>query len=323
MFLDQVRKTIHRYDLIEQEDSLVIGISGGPDSVTLLYALNGLKKEFKLKLYPCHFDHMLRADSIDDRKFCEALCFKMKLPIITGSADVAKMIQDGGSTEEIARQARFRFFFSTARKVKAKKIALGHNLDDQAETVLMRIIRGAGLYGISGIMPKRNMHGFLIIRPLIEIRRKQITAFLRKKRIASRTDPSNLTDLYLRNRLRNNLLPLLKAEYNPKIEFALSNLAESASLDYDYLVKQSQKQIKRFGKKIPIKDFLRLHRSIQRLVLRLSIEDLSGSMRRITSVHIREIEDMILNRPANSIVDLPSKIFAVKKQGYFTFSAKT
>lgn len=316
--LKRVKETIKKHNLINKGDKILIGVSGGPDSVMLLYLLNSFKKELSLTLHIAHLDHMLRKDSYKDRRFVEELSGKLKLPISCTQINV-KELSNHGSQEEIARNIRLSFFFKTAAQIKAKKIALGHNLDDQAETVLMRLLRGSGLYGLSGILPKRSIACYEIIRPLIEIKRKEIESFLKTRRISVRRDPSNLRDIYLRNRIRNNLLPLLEKEYNKNTKGVLSNFAESAGYDYDYLCKTAKKIASRWGVKISIVKFLKLHPAIQRLVLRLNIERTKGNIRRISFQHIREIEDMILNRPENSIVNLPQGLSVIKKGAYISF----
>jgi len=318
MILDKVRNTIKKYNLINRNDKIVIAVSGGPDSVALLYLLNSLKKEFKLTLHIAHLDHMLRNDSYGDAEFVKKLAEKFRLPLALTQINV-KELSRKGSLEEIARNARLGFLFKVAREIKADKIALGHHLDDQAETVLMRILRGSGLYGLAGISPKRNIAGYQIIRPLIEIRRKEVEAFLKRRKIKPRLDSSNLEDLYLRNRVRNRLIPLLEKGYNKNIKEVLSNMAENVGYDYDYLIHAAHIAMKRLGPKVNLKKLLKLHPAIQRLVLRLNISRLQGDTRRITFQHIRETEDLILNRPVNSIVDLPKGVSVVKRKKHLYF----
>ena len=209
--LKKVKETIKKYGLIAPGDAILIGVSGGPDSVVLLCILNNLKKELKLKLHVAHLDHMLRTDSASDAEFVRKLCQRFKLPFTLGKINV-KAQANKGSLEESARNIRLDFLFKTAKAIKAKKIALGHNFDDQSETVLMRICRGTGLYGLCGILPIREISGFRIIRPLLEIRRAQIESYLKAKGIKPRRDSSNSSDLYLRNKIRNRLMPLLEKE---------------------------------------------------------------------------------------------------------------
>ncbi|OGX15868.1 MAG: tRNA lysidine(34) synthetase TilS [Omnitrophica WOR_2 bacterium RBG_13_41_10] len=318
MIQKQVKTTIKNYRLINKGDKIIIGVSGGPDSVALVYVLNSLRRDLKLKLHIAHLDHMLRKGSSEDRKFVEGLAQRLNLPVTCARINIRE-IAAGGSLEEIARNARLGFLFKVAKDNKANKIALGHNLDDQAETVLMRILRGSGLYGLSAILPKREIADFQIIRPLIETKRKEIEAFLRQKRIKPRLDVSNQQDLYLRNRIRNKLLPFLEKEYNQNIKEILSNMAQIVASDYDYLNRSALRIIKDTGSKINIKQFIRLHPAIQRIVLRLMIARKKGNMRRITFQHTKEIEDLILNRPVNSIVDLPQGLSVVKKNGHIAF----
>ena len=318
MILDKVKTTIKKYNLINRNDKIVIGVSGGPDSVALLYLLNSLKREFKLKLHIAHLDHMLRKDSGKDKEFVLALAKRLKLPVTTAQINV-KALASHGSIEEIARNARLGFLFKAAKDIGAEKIALGHNLDDRAETVLMRLLRGAGLSGLSAISPKKDIAAYRIIRPLIEIRRKDIELFLKKKKIKARIDASNAQDIYLRNKIRHKLLPLLEREYNPNIKEILSNTSDTVAQDYDYLTKVAEKFMREVKTKIELKKFSKLHTSIRRLVLRAMIARVKGDTRRITLQHIKELEDLILNRPADSLVDLPKGVFVVKKKNALQF----
>ncbi len=292
---------------------MLIGVSGGPDSLALLYLLLYFKKEFDLKLHIAHFDHMLRKDSASDRKFVEKIARKLNIPVTSEKIDIS-LLAKNGSIEEICREARLAFFFKTAKNINADKIALGHNLDDQAETVLMRLLRGSGLYGLSGIIPKKKIYGFTIVRPLLEVKRKEITAFLKKKKIHPRIDSSNSQDIYFRNKIRNKLIPLLEKNYNRNIKEILSNTAESLANDYDFLNQVTLKTSARLKPAINLKKLNRIHPAIQRMVLRGKICQLKGNTRTIAFKHIREIEDLILNRPINSLVDLPGNI-RVKKTG--------
>ncbi len=297
---------------------MLVGVSGGPDSVTLLYLLKSLSVSLGLKLRIAHLNHMLRKDSSRDAEFVRLLGLKLGIPVTIGKIDIKK-ISPKGSLEENARNARLEFLFKTAQKMRSKKIALAHNLDDQAETVLMRILRGTGLYGLSGILPKRRFGGFEIIRPLIRVQRKEVESFLKRNKIDVRIDKTNGKDIFLRNKLRNRLIPLLEKEYNPKIKGALSNMSEVISLDYDYLNQSALRKVKGKKGEIKLADYAKFHPAIQRLVLRLTISELQGSIRRITLTHINEIEDLIANRPVNSVVDLPKGISVVKKKSTIGF----
>ncbi|MCU0665950.1 MAG: tRNA lysidine(34) synthetase TilS [Candidatus Omnitrophica bacterium] len=313
MVIEQLKKTSQRYRLINKNDKILVGVSAGPDSSALLRALVEIAPFWGLKLHLAHLDHALRPDSYKDRKLAEKLAKKYGLKITT--ARIAAKNIPRNNIEETARNARLKFLFETARKNHINKIALGHNLDDQAETVLMRIIRGTGLYGLRGILPKRQLHGFTIIRPLVETSRKDIRIFLKNNRIPFRIDKTNAEDKYLRNRLRKQLIPLLEQKYNRNIKSALRTLAVNAETDHDYLYEKAKKIVSN-RKTVEIANFVRLHPAMQNLVIRLLIENLKGDTRRIAACHIHEIVDTVYNRPNNSIVDLPAGIAAVKKSGY-------
>jgi tRNA(Ile)-lysidine synthase len=321
VIIDTVKNTIKKYGLLQKYETILIGISGGPDSVCLLYILNSLKQDLKLKLHAVHIDHMLRKDSKKDLEYVQDLCNRLKIPLKSARINVQSLAQKG-SLEEAARNVRLDFFFKTAKVIKADAVALGHNLDDQAETVLMRILRGSGLAGLSGILPKRNILGFQVIRPLIEVKRREIETFLKKRRIKARIDSTNSEDIYFRNRIRHKLLPLLEKEYNGNIKELLANMAESVALDYDYLAQATEKIAKNSKTRFSLNKLGSLHPALKRLIFRSAIAALKGDTRRLTFQHIREIEDLLLNRPSGSIVNLPRNVCARKKKNCLEFYLK-
>lgn len=312
---NQFLKTSSRLDLINNHDQILVGVSGGPDSVCLLYLLNSIKKKFNLCLHIAHLDHGLRKDSNEDRLFIEKLAKKLNLPCTSEKIPVKKINQK--SLEETAREVRYNFFFKVAKKYSLNKIAVGHNLDDQAETILMRIIRGTGLEGMSAISPKKQIHAFMIIRPLIEIKRKDIEKYLRQIKVIPKQDYTNKDIKFFRNRVRKNLLPALE-KYNPNIKDTLANLAQTLSLDFDYLNNQANRVLNKAARisknliKINLDIFKTAHPALQSLVVRNAIEHLTGSKRRIEFKHLKEIQELIVLRPVNSIVNLPKKICVIK-----------
>jgi tRNA(Ile)-lysidine synthase len=324
--IKQVRETIRRYNLLNRNDKIVVGVSGGPDSVALILILNSLRKELKLVLHIAHLDHQLREDSYQDKIFVESLARKLNLPFTWGRIDITSR---KGSIEEIAREARLKFLFSLAKKVGAHKIALGHNQDDQAETVLMRLIRGTGLFGLASILPKRKIDNWTIIRPLIETSRKTIESYLKRRKVKARIDSSNKDLVFFRNRIRNQLIPELIKDYNPNTREVLASLAQVAACDYDYLENTAIKTLRRIkrpltknryrftrGSRLNLNKLSRLHPAIQRLVLRLSIAQIRGTTRRLSFRHIKEIGELISCRPINSIVDLPDSVSVLKDKKY-------
>lgn len=322
MLIDNVKKTIRKFGLLKNGDRVIAGVSGGPDSIALLLILKSLSKQIGFTIHVCHLDHMLRKESAGDAAFVRKLCDKLSVPVTIEKVQSGRLSAKG-SVEELARNARLDLFRRVAKKIRATKTALGHNLDDQAETVLMRLIRGSGATGLSGMAAKRDLEGLTIIRPLIETRRFQIERFLRGKRITPRLDRSNFEDIYLRNRLRNQLLPLLEKKYNSKIKEALCNTAQMAAYENDYLENAAMSAARKLGARVPLNKFAKLHPAIKKIVLRLKFKEIKGNTRTLTFKHIEEIEDMIQNRPVNSIVDLTSGISVIKKKDCFFFYIRT
>jgi tRNA(Ile)-lysidine synthase len=319
--IDKIKYAIKKDSLVDTGNRVVVGVSGGADSVCLLYLLDGLKKDLKISLHIAHLDHGLRKESKKDAKFVKNLARKLNIPATFKRIDVARTSKKL-SVEEAARNTRLAFLLKVSGKVRAEKIALAHNFDDQAETVLMRILRGAGLYGLSAILPKRKMAGVSIIRPLLNIRRSEIEGFLKSKAISFCTDKTNNDEAYFRNKIRHSLLPLLEKAYNKNIREILFNLAQSAGSDYDYLKYVAKHSLKGSKTRLQLRSLVKLHPSIMRLKLREAVSFLQGDTRRITFKHIQELEDLILKRPQGSIVDLPKGISAKKKQEMLIFYSR-
>lgn len=324
-FKQRTLQTIKKFKMFKRGDRVLVGFSGGPDSLALVYVLNSLRKELGISLHLAHLNHMLRQnESKRDMGFSKKIAERLNLPIDCKCVDI-KSLAKKGSLEEIARKQRQKFFINLAKKHCLQKIALGHNQDDQAETVLMRIIRGSGLYGLSAILPLRAIDGHTFARPLIDISRAQINAYLKRIKVKPRIDTSNLESVFFRNRIRNRLLPILESEFNKNARSSLANLAQVVSLDYEYLVRQAQRSLKRVvllrSKSLHIdsKKFSKLHISMQRMLLRLCISHLAGNLRRFDYRHWQELEDLVQSRPLGSIVDLPSAISVSKQEKSLRF----
>lgn len=328
MMLSKAEKTISKFQMLKSKDKIVVAVSGGADSVALLYLLNKLKKKWRLELCIAHLNHRLRSEESDsDGDFVKQLARRLKLEINYASVDVADTAKKNKlSIEEAARKERYNFLLQVAEEKSASKIALGHSRDDQSETVLMRFLRGSGMSGLRGIPATREIDKFLIVRPLIEVSRKEILQFLSARDISFRTDSSNLSNVYFRNKIRNQLLPLLEKDFNLNIKELLVNFAENMSEDFDFLEEVGRKAFKALRSssiskevKINHKKLLATHTALQKLVVRLAIKELKGDTRRIDYRHWKELEDLIVNRPKNSIVDLPSGVSVVKKDKELVF----
>lgn len=313
---DKFMETINKYSLIQKGDKILVAVSGGPDSLALLLKLFSLKTKLGLILHIVHVDHGLRKDSHLDALFVKRWGQKLNLPVI-----IKQLVyqQVKGSLEEFFREERLKFFIQTAKTIEADKIALGHNLDDQAETVLMRLLRGTGLSGLSGISAKREIRGAVFIRPLLETTRQEINKFLKNKGIKARIDSTNQEDIFLRNKIRHHLIPMLRNKFNINILKVLANLAQSVSYDYEYLDQVAKRSLKGNPLRLNLKKITQLHPAILRLKLRQSISCIQGDTRRISFQHIKELEDLILARPSGSIVDLPKEISVQKSRNTLLF----
>ncbi|PKN04359.1 MAG: tRNA lysidine(34) synthetase TilS, partial [Deltaproteobacteria bacterium HGW-Deltaproteobacteria-9] len=216
----------------EQGDTVVIALSGGADSCALLWCLVRLSDEYGLKLVAAHFNHGLRQEQSDeDEVFCRGLAQKFSVDFLTQKM-LDPSIPRGVSPEDYFRRERYCFLDKVATDCKANKIALGHHMQDQAETVLLNVLRGSGLDGLKGFLPMRDRK---YIRPLIGVTRQDIIATLKKAGIDFREDSTNSSHVYLRNRLRGELIPMLQKKYNPRIEQNLARMAEIVRRDDDWI----------------------------------------------------------------------------------------
>ncbi len=330
MLKEKVKKTIKKFGMLSPGDRVVVGASGGPDSVALLHILKELAPQLKVSLSIAHLNHRFRGKESDrDAEYVQELAKGLGLPIIVESRDVPAFIKEAGlSPEDGARRARYDFFIRVAKQIKANKVALGHNADDQAETVLMRLLRGSGREGLGGIPPVRDLEvqspkskvqsqKIQIIRPLIETTREEIEKYLKENRIKARRDASNIEPVYLRNRIRLKLLPLL-TKYNPNIKSILVRTAQVLSEEDRYLEEIVNKHLKRIIKKgregvtLDIIKLSSLSLPIQRRILRESLGLIKGNKLDIQLSHIDDIIDLLGARGRASL-DLPGNILITKE----------
>ena len=230
--------TIIDNGLVPPASAVIVGVSGGPDSLCLLHALNSIADMYDLMLVPVHVNHMLRPEAYDESMHLGDICDRMDLDLRIYEAPCREVADELGiSVEEAGRQVRYQIFDEVAAEleengVPAEKIviAVAHNADDQAETVLFRLIRGTGPHGLAGIPAARlSEAGYVIVRPLLDIERKDIETYIKDNKLKPNIDKSNDENTYARNRIRNELIPYLEKHYNPKIK---DNLRRYASLAY-------------------------------------------------------------------------------------------
>lgn len=227
---NKIRETINRYNMLRKDDAVVVGLSGGADSVALLHILLSIREEYDLTVTACHINHNLRgAESERDEAFVKKLCEKLSVPLEAVSINVRDNSSPHESLEETARKLRYKEFERICRE-KAAKLATAHTASDNAETVLINMLRGTGTKGLSGIPPVRDY----IIRPLIRCSREEIEEYCRNSSLSFVTDSSNLTDDYTRNKIRHNIIPLLK-EINPSFTEAVARMTAIVGDDTDFL----------------------------------------------------------------------------------------
>ena len=274
---------------------MLVGVSGGPDSMALLHLLNRLAPELKIRLGVAHLNHCLRGRSADrDAGVVNRAATALNLPCHMGRARVMKVKRTLGlSLEEAGRRVRYAFFNKTMADAGYTKLALGHHLDDNAEQMLMALLRGTGPRGLSGIAPVREKR---IVRPLINARRAQIEAFVCKAGISCVSDSSNDDLRFVRNRIRHRLLPLLAADYNPQIADHLNRLAdvirnEEAWVD-GLVVDDYQRAVlarEENAVTLSVGTIRVAHPALARRLLRMALEELTGSLRQIAFAHVQAV----------------------------------
>jgi len=325
--LEKIQHTIERFSLLKKNNKVLLCVSGGPDSVAMLHAFHLLSRSRKLKLFVGHFNHHLRGiESKEDEKYVVSLAKKLKIPILLGEEDTNEFASVNKlSLEDGARRLRYNFFLQIAKELKMGLIATAHTKDDQAETVLMKLLRGSGLRGLRGILPKSDLCGVTLIRPLLDVTRKEVEQYLDKRKIKPRIDSSNSRLIYSRNKVRLKLIPYLKKNYSPKLTELLASLSDTLSEDYEYLFLEQMAIFNKLAKKsknqitFSLSHFMRNHASAQRFLARNAIEELKGDLDNIDFKHWQEIEDLVSNRRVGSIVDLPGKVSVLKTRSALKF----
>ena len=316
----RVLNFIRQYNLIPPGETIVVGVSGGADSVSLLHILAFQREQLGVRLHAAHLNHQLRgAESEADAEYVSKLAESLSIPItIERQNTLAYKAERNCSLEEAARELRYAFFSRVAREVGASRIAIGHTRDDQVETILMHLLRGTGMAGLRGLLPHSPMPYFergvepknlFIVRPLLNTTRKETLGYCQKHQLNPRIDSSNLSLSFFRNRLRLHLLPLLR-EYNPKVDEALLRLADIAREDNAFI---EQRALELWDEVIKVKDgalcldkehMIRLPVALQRQMLRLAIASMARDPRDIEAEHIEAMRTL-LSKPAGKRVCLP------------------
>lgn len=317
IMIEKVKKTINRHQMLDEGDTVVVALSAGADSCALLSVMADLRNEYDLKIIVAHFNHDLRSGESDAEEiFCRNIALKYQLPFKTGKM-ASVSVPRGMSPEDYYRKARYRFLDQVATEYKAKKIALGHHLNDQAETVLLNILRGSGMEGLKGILPVRDQR---FIRPLIDISRPELMEYLKIKDIQYCNDSSNKSLAFLRNRIRMELIPLLKDGYNPQIEKELAQMAQIISRDHKCLDHYTREildseniQKNKHYTSFSAGYFARLPEALKYRFVKALLEGMTSDGKGIYYSHIHSVVDLARQNHTGKQVSLPFGLFAEKQ----------
>jgi tRNA(Ile)-lysidine synthase len=317
-FTAKVKAFMLRHGMLSKDDRVLVAVSGGPDSVALLRVLYDFRDELRLRLEVAHFEHGIRGEEArQDGEFVRDLVTRMGLPFHFKKLDLPQVRADAGkgNLEALARRERYRFFNAVARAHDSDKVALGHTLDDQAETVLMWLLRGSGTKGLGGMAPVRRLKAgdgevpvdLTLVRPLLGISKAEVIEFLKEKGLGYRLDRTNEDESLLRNWIRLRLIPQLKERIDPRLPFRLSRQAElirSEHLLLDRLAGEALDKIRQPAG-LDRQGFLQQEEAMQRLMLRRWISETRGHLRAVDFEHVEDLLRLIKLEKPQSQFSLP------------------
>ena len=309
--------------MITKGDKVLIAISGGPDSVAMAHILYSLQNKLGFSCYAAHVNHCLRGEEADkDEAYALEFCQRLNIPFYSKRVDIKALAKERGISHEMAgREARYEFFNNLRVKLKLDKIALAHNANDQAETILMRIMRGTGIEGLGGIQAMREGG---IIRPILSITREEIEDYCSINSLEPRVDKSNHQDIYTRNKIRLKLIPYMRENFNEEIISALWRLGELVEADNDYIVGEVDKKYKELsreeGKRVYLSaEAFKLHLSLLRRLIKKACGSIKGNELNISKQHIDAIIEL-QQLGAGKSVALPEGIRAINEYGDILFT---
>lgn len=314
--VEKVSEYMQQNDMVEDGEKIVVGVSGGADSTGLLCILSELAKQFGFSLAVVHVNHGIRGKAADaDQSYVENICKDMEIPCYSFHVDLKRFAKkEGMSQEEAGRYYRYQCFEKVRKEISAQKIAVAHQQNDASETVLFNLFRGTGLRGLSGIPPVRDV----IIRPLLCADRREIEAYLQEKGIAWRTDETNLTDVYSRNRIRNQILPYVEEHINPAAGQHIQEMAGLLKDIADYLDRQGEEAFDKCSEvsrqlvcSIHEKTFRDFDIVIQREVIRRAVSVIAGQLKDVEKEHIEMIREL-MDKHVGRRCHLPYQLQAVR-----------
>ena len=325
---NKVLETIQKYKLIENNDKIVLGVSGGPDSIAMLNILNDIKNDDNINLnfsiVVAHINHLIREEAKQDEEYVKEFCKERNIEFYSKSIDVQKIANTNKiGTEEAGRNVRYEFFDEVLIKTNSNKIAIAHNKNDKIETIIMHILRGSGINGLKGIEPKREKY----IRPLIECERNQIEEYCQKENLNPRIDKTNFENIYTRNKIRNVVIPYIKKEFNENIINTMDRFSNLITEEDEYIenqVKDIFNDIKLEENEnqvvLQLKLFNLQEKVIKSRLILYTITRIFGSTNGIEKIHIEDIIKLCNNNIGNKYLTPNKKIKVLVKNHKIYFS---
>lgn len=332
--IKKVNNTIKKYEMIQNGDTIIVGVSGGPDSMALLHILWKMQKEKEFTLVVAHFNHCIRKEADEETKYVEEFCKSHEIPCYIEKKDVIRYAKEHKiGTEEAGRKMRYAFFEEVAQKQHRKniKIATAHQANDNAETVFMNILRGTGISGLKGIEPIRNNY---YIRPLIQIQRNEIEEYCEREKLFPKLDSSNKDNKYTRNKVRNLLFPFIEQNFDTNIVNACNRMSQICMEENEYIENIAKNELNKIqenlgsnqiqGKNdiiLSLKKFNNEEKVLQKRIIVLAIDKVLGNSQEIAKINIEDIVTMCNKSIGNKYI-MPNKYIKIKIQDKKIFFEK-
>lgn len=323
MLRENILKTIRKYNLIDKGDKIVVGVSGGPDSICLLHILYELKTILDCELFVAHVNHSLREVADSETQYVQNTCKKLKIECFVKKTDILKLAKEQKKgTEEVGRNVRYEFFNEILEKTGSNKIATAHNCSDKAETVILNILRGSGVAGLKGIEINRDNK---YIRPLLETTREEIEKYCDENNLFPKIDESNSQNIYNRNKVRNKVIPYIKKEFNQNIIKTINRLSEVATEENEFMQKITKNEYKKISRIendviiLDLKKFNELELVIKRRLILYTIYETIHTINGIEKVNIDDIIKLCHNNIGNKYITPIKEIKIYVKKGKIYF----
>ena len=316
--ITKVEAFAKEYNMFKKNDKILIALSGGPDSICLMHILVKLREKYNFKLYAAHINHMLRGEEADkDEEYVEKMCNKYDIKLYIKRVDINKIVIEEGLSSELAgRRERYKFFDEIFEKENIDRIAIAHNANDQAETILMRLIRGSGTHGISGIKPIRDNK---FIRPILCLNRADIEKYCEDNELNPRIDKTNLETIYSRNKIRLKLLPYIKENFNEDIVNTINRFGVISSIDNDYMESEARTTLKenfenKCNEGVLKKEIFSKHEAVLSRSIKMALEIVAKVDRNFEMKHIYAVINLQKGETGKSI-QLPNNILVSNVYG--------